>query len=225
MDDHSWDVDRFTAGLRERLARAMGAARDAAALATAVKASAEAAEEPCSGRAMACSAGCPYCCCLNVAILLPEAMIIAEWMRERLSPSALLSMQESLADHRSRIRWVDDDERIAKKIRCPLLNEKGACTIHPVRPLVCRGAASLDRQSCEEAFSPVITDEARLVVADLLRQAAFDAAFTTLAETLKSHGLDDRSIELGAGVLAFLQHPEYREELVAGRRLDDALWL
>ena len=84
--------------------------------------------------------------------------------------------------------------------------------------------ASLDRASCQEALSPVITDEVRTVHADLLRRAAFDEAFTALAQALRSCGLDDRSIDLGTGVIGFLEDGELQDQLLDGVRLSDELW-
>ena len=173
---------------------------------------------------MACTAGCPHCCVLNVAILLPEGMIIAEWLKARLLPSELHDVQKRLKDHRSMTRWVDDEERITKRMICPLLDATGHCIIHPVRPLACRSVASLDSNSCREAFSPIITDEVRLVLSDLLRKAAYDEGFTALVKALGYYGLDDRSIDLGAGVMAFLDQPQYRELFLGGMRLPDELW-
>jgi hypothetical protein len=119
---------------------------------------------------------------------------------------------------------MDDGERIVKQVTCPLLDETGNCTIHPVRPLVCRGAASLDRADCRRAFAPVLTDQVRAVPADLLRMGAYDAAFSALGKTLRHHALDDRSIELAAGVLAFLEHPGLADLLGSGGRMPDGLW-
>ncbi|WP_026841710.1 hypothetical protein [Citrifermentans bremense] len=45
-----------------------------------------------------------------------------------------------------------------------------------------------------------------------------------LGKALKSRGLDDRSIELGTGVLAFLEEPEYLELFTGRGRLPDSLW-
>lgn len=223
MVDNRWDADRFSSALTAKLLAALAGMRDTNALAMALTECAAAAEEVCCGRLMACAAGCPHCCVLNVAILLPEGMIIADWMRERLLPSELEAVRKSLAVHRSWARWMDDEERIIKRMACPLLDSTGSCSIHPVRPLACRGVTSLDSNSCREAFSPIITDEARFVPADLLRQAAFDAAFMSLAEALDFYGLDDRSIELGSGVLAFLERPECREIFLSGERIPDEL--
>lgn len=225
MSELTWNADRFGSELTARLTAALAGARDHAAVMAAVTECAAAAEAPCRGRSMACAAGCPYCCVLNVAILLPEGMIISAWMRERLSPPELAAVQRSLAAHRSWARWMDDEERILKHMTCPLLDEAGSCSVHPVRPLACRGVTSLDSGSCREAFAPVVTDEQQTVPTDLLRRDAFDTAFTSLAQALLAHGLDDRSIELGAGVLAFLEHPEFSDLYLAGGRLPKAPWL
>jgi len=38
------------------------------------------------------------------------------------------------------------------------------------------------------------------------------------------YGFDDRSIELGSGVLAFLERPELRERLLCAGQLPAELW-
>jgi Fe-S-cluster containining protein len=224
MNEYDWNADRFTSELADRLTVALAGVEESAALAKAVSDCAAAAEELCTGRLMACKAGCPDCCVLNVAVLLPEAMIVAGSLREKLSPAELEEMQKRLGVHRSWARWMDDEERILKQMTCPFLDAGGSCSIHPVRPLACRAVASLDAGACKEAFAPTVTDEPRLIPVDLLRQAAYDAAFTALAQSLKANGLDDRSIELGAGVLAFLEHPEYEQEMLGGKNLPGTMW-
>ena len=220
----SWKEEEFSLRITAKVARGLEGGVTFDAMAAVVSGCAEDAEALCSDRPMACAAGCPYCCVLNVAALLPEAMRIAQWLTEKLSPRALSELRESLAEHRSWTRWMDDEERILKRKSCPLLDGYGACSVHPVRPLACRAITSLDSASCREAFSPVVSDEERLVPTDLLRKAVYDAAFVSLARGLALSGMDDRSIELGTGVLAFLERPEYREEFLAGARLPDLLW-
>jgi Fe-S-cluster containining protein len=225
MADESWNVDRFVCELAALLTGTLAGGGDAAALARGVTESAAAAEAVCTGRPMACAAGCPHCCVLNVAILLPEGMIMAEWLRDRLPAPELAAVRERLALHRSWTRYMDDEERILKHAVCPMLDQEGLCIVHPVRPLACRAVTSLDSAICREAFAPIVNDEAPLVITDLLRQAAYDAAFTELARSLRACGLDDRSIDLGVGVLTFLERPEYRELLLKGGKLPGELWL
>lgn len=220
----SWHEDEFRSRSTAKVVQALSEGVGAAALATAVGGCAQDAERFCQDRPMACAAGCPHCCVLNVAALLPEALIIAQWLREKLAPGELEGLRKRLSSHRSWARWMDDEERILKRMSCPLLDDYGGCAVHPVRPLACRGITSLDSQSCREAFAPLVTDDDRLVPADLLRKAVYDAVFTSLADGLRLSGLDDRSIELGTGVAAFLERPELREEYLSGKKLPQSLW-
>lgn len=224
MDATGWNPDAFAAQLKERLEPLLCGGSRQAHLGKALETCSEAAESLCHDRIMACGAGCPHCCVLNVAVLLPEAIIIADWLQNALLPAELAVLKKTLALHRCWGRWMDDEERIAKKVTCPFLDHAGSCLIHPVRPLACRGVSSLDRASCREALAPVLTDEPPLVVTDLLRRAAYDESFRTFAELLKVYWLDARSIELGSGVLAFLEEPALVDHFLDGRRLPDELW-
>lgn len=224
MVDGAWNAEQFGSELTSALVDILAGEVDALSLGMAVTECAAAAEAFCCDRPIACRAGCPNCCVLNVSILLPEGMIIAEWLRKRFPPPALAKLVGRLAAHCRRVRWMEDEERITKQVACPLLDADGNCTVHPVRPLVCRAVASLDRADCQDAFNPAVTDDERLVSADLLRQTLFDEAFMALGRAIRHHGLDDRSIEMGNGVLAFLEHPEFKERLFSGERLTAELW-
>lgn len=187
--------------------------------------SAERAETHCAGREMACARGCRHCCVLNVSVLLPEAMHIADTIRTAWPAAAWLELQKRLESHRNRARWMDDEERVMRSAFCPLLDTGGACTIHPVRPLACRGVASLDSSCCRSAFDPIVDDECvRTVPADLKRRASYDQAYMALGRALATHGLDDRSIELGTGILAFAQNPDFKHLYISGGRLSRELW-
>ncbi len=224
MANGVWDADLFRSRLSASIGSVLDEPCDAEGLREAVAASAQAAERVCGGRPSACGAGCPHCCVLNVSVLLPEVMIIAGWLRGHLPEEEWAAMHERIAAHRSRVRWMDDEERIFAGVRCPFLDEAGSCIIHPVRPLACRGAASLDSNACRDAFRPFDPYAERLVPADLLRRSAYDAAFTALADVLLSHRLDDRSIELSGGVLAFQRQPELIASYLRGERLPGEIW-
>lgn len=220
----AWDSVSFARNLASALSGLLSASADAGTLFRAAALCAEEAEKICAGRTAACMAGCPHCCVLNVAALLPEAAAIASWLESLLSADEVEALLQRLASHNSWTRWMDDDERIARKAFCPFLDKDGRCAVHPVRPLACRGVTSMDSARCREEFSPIISDEERSVPSDLLRRNAFDEAFALFGRTLKQHGIDDRSIELGTGVRAFLLEPGLRDDLVSGRQLPRDLW-
>lgn len=196
-----------------------------AGLAQALALCAERAETGCAGREMACGRGCRHCCVLNVSVLLPEAMQIADTIRSQWSGAAWSTLQKRLELHRNRERWMLDEERVMRGAFCPLLDTDGACSIHPVRPLACRGVASLDSSCCRSAFNPIVDDDCdRTVPADLVRRAAYDQAFMSLGSALANHGLDDRSIELGTGILLFAQNTGFKALYISGGRLSPEHW-
>jgi Fe-S-cluster containining protein len=161
---------------------------------------------------------------LNVAVLLPEALLIADLITRQWSDIERTDLQQRLARHSSWARWMDDEERIIRRVVCPLLDAVGSCSIHPLRPLACRGVTSLDGASCRQAFEPIIDERDRTVPADLQRRMAYDAAFIAMAGALRQHGLDDRSIELGSGIRAFIETPGLRTHFFSGERLPRGLW-
>ncbi|CAH2030842.1 YkgJ family cysteine cluster protein [Trichlorobacter ammonificans] len=187
-------------------------------------AAAEVAEELAGERPAACAAGCDYCCVLNVAVLLPEAAVIADRLKEHVPPVELAVMQQRLASQALRVRWMEDSERIHRRVSCPFLDSSGCCGIYPVRPLACRSLTSLERDACCVALDSSLSDQAVAVPVDGFRQSVFDGVFCALADALEQHGIMNRSIELSAGVAAFLAKPELLHDLVQGRRLPERLW-
>jgi len=208
-------------------AKLLRGARGGAGLALAVAGLAAAAEEQATTDRLpqtACRAGCPHCCVLNVTVLLPEAAAIADRLAGNLSTDDLASLVARLDHQRMRVRWLEDGERVRREIGCPFLDGAGSCTIHPFRPLMCRGITSLDSDLCREALDPTELDVPRSVPMDMARKTAMDDAFRALARAAEERGMDSRGIELSAGVGAFLSRPELSMLLLAGERLPPALW-
>jgi Fe-S-cluster containining protein len=221
--------DREACGERlERLARSLLAeARqggDLAGLLSVYVAAAE--EEARSGKELplACRAGCPACCVLNVTVLLPEAVSIARFLGDNCPPPRLNDLIDRFDHQRRLVRWLSDEERVRHGFGCPLLDRDGNCIIHPVRPLACRSVTSMDSERCREALQAAGDDEILTVPMVLLNKQVMDEAFCALGRALASHDMTTRGIELSAGVWAFLTDPGLDAALLAGDRLPEALW-
>jgi Fe-S-cluster containining protein len=168
---------------------------------------------------IACHAGCSPCCNLNVAVLMPEALTIAAYLREREnSPlfAAIAGKVEKLARY---LHGVDDAERIRLQVPCAFLDQRGWCTIHPVRPLMCRGIAATDPAQCRRSLTTNCMDDEEPVMLNLVQKFLYDEAFRLVAAALERHGLDPRGMELHAGVQAFIDRPVMAAEFLAGRRI------
>jgi Putative zinc- or iron-chelating domain len=101
---------------------------------------------------IACTKGCPSCCVSKVAVVAPEVIRIADHLRRTLDDAALAALTARVRAADERTRGLTRRERAKIGVPCPLL-EDGACSIHEVRPLICRGWSSLDRAACERHFS------------------------------------------------------------------------
>lgn len=115
---------------------------------------AEAAEQTDPRYAVACHAGCWFCCTTPVAVTVFEAAMVRSAVRalpdqeqqavwERLQ-AHIAGQNQALADASGR--------RVPFHRRCPLLDDAGQCSIYEGRPLACRGLLSLDADRCRRAF-------------------------------------------------------------------------
>ena len=101
---------------------------------------------------VACAKGCPSCCTLRVTASAPEVFMIAAYLRA-VAPTLLthdIDLVQNLRACDAATRGLDEAQRVALRRRCAFIVQ-GACLIHRVRPLACRGHASHDRRACVEA--------------------------------------------------------------------------
>lgn len=202
-------------------------ARDGAGLVQTMAAITAAAEEEArvqGERPSACRAGCPNCCVLNVTVLPPEAAAIAVRLGSGLSADGREALIARLDRQWRTVRWMEDGERVRRQICCPFLDGAGSCSIHPFRPLLCRGVTSSDSELCREALDPTELDVPFAVPMDLAHRMVMDEAFRALDRALAECGMETHVCELSAGVWAFLAQPELYGRLLAGGRISHEVW-
>ncbi len=211
---------KLAEGLLRGVSDADGLAQAVAGIASAAEAEAE--NE--GAQQAACRPGCPHCCVLRVTVLLPEAAVIAARLDRELTPGRRAFLAGQLDRQQRLVRWMEDGERVRRGIGCSFLDEEGSCSIHSYRPILCRGVTSLDSALCREALDPTELDPSLTVPMDLARKTVMDEAFRALARATEVHGMDERGVELAAGVGAFLSQPELIGRFLAGGRLPAELW-
>ena len=170
--------------------------------------------------APACVRGCSACCTVNVATLAIEGVTAAAWLAVRLAPEAReLRARELLCFH-DRVRWLEDEDRIASRETCPFLAADGACAIHPVRPLACRSLSSLDAGDCRRALRERMErDGGGEVRMNLLQHALYTDAVAALQESLTRAGLDARCRDVSGMTGIFLADPGLAARFLARDRL------
>jgi hypothetical protein len=101
---------------------------------------------------VACARGCSACCVSKVVAVAPEVLRIAAHLRATLDPDALAALMERVRATDERTRGLSRRERALEGAPCPLLVDD-ACSVHEVRPLLCRGWTSLDAGACARHFA------------------------------------------------------------------------
>ncbi len=165
---------------------------------------------------IACSPGCGACCVLNVAVLFPEAVAITWFLQRRLSGEELENLRIRLQELVRRTRWLDDEERLFLREPCAFLDKQGNCTIHVVRPLMCRAITSTDPEACRDAIAMIPLNGAPSVEMDLFQKNMVDTVYCELGKALEDLGLDHRPRRLSSAILALLADPEMVSCFVSG---------
>ena len=163
-----------------------------------------------------CGPGCGACCVLNVAVLFPEAVTITWFLQRRLSEGDLDKLRVRLQTLLRKTRWLDDEERLFLRIPCAFLDERGYCTIHVVRPLLCRAITSTDQEACHDAIVMVPLNGMPVVDMNLFQKQLVETVYSELGQSLEDLGLDWRPRRLSSAVLSLLAEPEMISSFVSG---------
>lgn len=144
-----------------------------------------------------CSSGCCHCCRYHILTNIVEAQTLAQYIRRELSA-------EQIADLRLRTRqwheWdnaqpgrpsaiLDAQTDISDYEHCCPLVVNGACSVYPVRPVVCRAHfVSSSPRSCCAANDPGSTEAAPVVLKSVV--AAAGPFSMVMRDHIEEAGLD-----------------------------------
>lgn len=173
-----------------------------------------------AGCAIACQRGCSWCCRgLHVEVLAPEALNIARHLRDSLDRESLSALEAGLAVHVRNARGTSSQQLWRAQTPCIFLEQQsGACTIYPVRPVVCRLHHSLDRAKCERAA----TDRDTTIPRHHSAEDLYGLAQAALLLSCEERGLDARSLELASAVQLALGGPDAAERWAHGESVFDS---
>ncbi len=153
---------------------------------------------------IACARGCPACCVSKVAVVAPEVIRIADHLRRSLDSEAFAALAARVRAADEKTRGLSRAERARAAVPCPLLVD-GACSVHQVRPLLCRGWSSFDASACARHFAD---PEGAPVPASY--RVAYELAAAVLAglgRAALDAGRDGRLLELTAALRIALDRP------------------
>jgi hypothetical protein len=167
------------------------------------------------GPRLACRAGCDWCCRgTAVDVLAPEILVIVD----HLQGSGQEGWEAKIRDSARRVQGMSAEERHREAIPCPLLEiDSGRCSVHPVRPLACRGQGSLRARDCQYGLQHPNEDRPIPKHAALLMSQS--AASMGLRLSLSEMDLDARILELTSALDVAISHRRAAERWARGEKL------
>lgn len=162
----------------------------------------------------ACRAGCSSCCYLAVSVTPPEAILMAEHLRETLALDAFELKRARVAAFSRRVSEMTLEGRARARVPCALLGDDGACTIYPVRPLGCRGWTSFNRADCDAALAA--GEPGHSGPMDHVAFAAASGVSEGLRQATRAAGLESAHYEFHGALLRAMQQPDAAERWANG---------
>jgi Fe-S-cluster containining protein len=160
---------------------------------------------------LACKRGCNHCCHMPVGSTAPAVLRIAAALRERLSESEFAAALARVVAQDERTRGLVWSPSLRAPTPCAFLAD-GACSIHGLRPFVCRAWNSTDADACRRALS----EEAFPMRFDVFQRATFAGIESGLKEALRVHALDPTDLDLVAAMRVALENGDACERWLAG---------
>ena len=105
-----------------------------------------------SGTRLACKAGCAYCCHFKVDVRADEALIIAEFVRNRLDSATREAVVNAAENNAGLIRSLTPQQHLSTNIKCCFLID-GRCSIYVARPYACRNYHATDVAGCMRLYN------------------------------------------------------------------------
>jgi hypothetical protein len=155
-----------------------------------------------SGATLPCKPGCFWCCFLRVTVTPLEVLCIVDYLRSRLEPGEITALRQRLVRTDEITRGMNGSQRICAKLTCPLLVD-GKCLAYPVRPIPCRVYHSLNLSDCEASLDKV---GGRVPIRRDISGLSM-GIFAGLSEGLRTAGLQNRLLELTAGLRLVMDEP------------------
>lgn len=163
-------------------------------------------------RPIACGPGCPYCCHIRLTASPPEVLLVADHLRRTLAPERLAGMKRKLANLDRVTRGRGNARREAMRLPCPMLVDN-SCSVHAVRPISCRGVASVDVGACRRAYASRMAEPVPQVA---LQLNAANAVGYGLIAGLCEGGYPVENVEFIAGLRIALETDDAAERWLAG---------
>ncbi|MBZ4643390.1 MAG: hypothetical protein PWQ25_1233 [Deferribacteres bacterium] len=152
-----------------------------------------------------CRAGCGHCCILNIATLEPEIKNIINYINSNFDDTGRRSLKEKIKESYFMVKGLDDEERIFLRKKCVFLTDTFACSIYPVRPILCRSVTSTSAERCRESIAAACFGEKLSIISNLYVKELYLLLFNTFTEYLERENLFSKSKKLTVWLKEYME--------------------
>jgi hypothetical protein len=151
--------------------------------------------------AVACRAGCDFCCRVPMGVQAHEVLLAADYIQTHFSPDELAGVIARAAAHRARVAAPGATLRGGLGLACAALRD-GRCSIYEARPEICRSHHTSDATVCAAYLTDPSVDLERVYLPPL--RARMFAVMLGIDQAVGEAGFDDRAYDFGAALHAAL---------------------
>jgi Fe-S-cluster containining protein len=169
----------------------------------------------------ACTAGCAWCCRMQVSVTLPEAAAIVAHVQAHCDAETQATLKQRVSDVARQVAGLSIPAYFQANVSCAFLTPDNRCAIYAARPVRCRGYYSADAAACAAPYaSPegVVSAGDLTIPIDPFAQGHASGVQAGIKHGCAAAGLDGRTQELHAAVRAVWDDPKLVGRWVTGGR-------
>ena len=171
--------------------------------------------------ALACCAGCTWCCYFTVDVRAAEVFKILEIVERSFAPELKARVYAEVRANSVALKNLDAGERVTRNLKCPFLSE-GRCTIYAARPQSCRNYHATNVAGCQQSYQEPENLDIDPEFAPGVYQAG-GAHVEAFSSAMFEAGYDVNAYELNCAFDAALSDPGARARFESGLKPFDAL--
>jgi len=167
---------------------------------------------------IACKAGCPYCCSMQISITPPEAIVLGVHVVENYGTAAKNDLLKKI-NHNIRLTYKKtQDEKIENWRQTPCIFLKGgSCSVYVIRPFVCRSWHSLDVRQCIDSWRS--KDKEAEIDSLFHRNYVYGMVRKGVQKGCEMLGLQWETQVVTSAVKSYLAHPNPLEGWLRGEQV------
>jgi Fe-S-cluster containining protein len=164
--------------------------------------------------ALACRAGCTWCCYFTVDVRAAEVFRILDFVEQSFTPAEKARIYAEVRANSAALGKLGEGERVTRNVKCPFLNE-GRCTVYETRPQSCRNYHAMDVAGCRQSYEEPENLDIDPDFAPGVYQAG-GAHVEAFCGAMREAGYDVNAYELNCAFEAALADPLARERFESG---------